>query len=126
MITLLAEAIKTSTSLKKLYLHKCKLRTEYILELFDSLKANKMVTEIKLINVHLLPAATAGLSQLLSINHNIKRLIVKDCAIDDKSMADLAHGILESPELELIDLRNNIFEDLGLKILIESLKNTGK
>jgi hypothetical protein len=41
-------------------------------------------------------------------------------------MADLALGILESPELKLIDLRSNIFEDLGLKILLESLINTGK
>lgn len=37
MVTIIAEAIRSAVSLKRLRIHSCKLRTQYILEIFDAL-----------------------------------------------------------------------------------------
>ena len=50
---------------------------------------------------------------MLIKNHNITRLTVRDCGIDDRDMVDLIKGI-KSHKLESLDLRDNIFEDDGL------------
>jgi Ran GTPase-activating protein (RanGAP) involved in mRNA processing and transport len=98
----------------------CKLRTEYHIQLYNAIKTNKTINELKLHHVHLLPKATTSLSELLISNHNITRLMVRDCGIDDREMDDLSKGI-KSHKLEHLDLRNNIFEDEGLKTLMEAL-----
>jgi len=109
-IKLIVEAIPTATKLKKVVLNKCKLRTEYHIQLYNAIKTNDTIGELKLIHVHLLPKATTSLSELLISNHNITRLMVRDCGIDDREMEDLSKGI-KSHKLEHLDLRNNIFED---------------
>ena len=116
-IKLIVEAIQSGKKLKTIVMHKCKLRTEYHIQLYNAIKTSKTIFELKLHHVHLLPKATTSLSELLISNHNITRLMVRDCGIDDREMDDLSKGI-KSHKLEHLDLRNNIFEDHGLKTLI--------
>ena len=62
------------------------------------------------------------LSDILKQNVGLKKLAVREASLDDHLIEVLSEGIRESLCLTYLDLRDNNFEEAGLRMLVEALK----
>ena len=121
-VAVLAEALKTNTTLTCLYLSDNKVYDAEVAALGKALKTNTTLTELDLSANYLSAAGAAALAEALKTNTTLTKLNLSDNDLDAAGAAALAEALKANTTLTKLNLYNNDLDAAGAAALAEALK----
>uniref|UniRef100_A0A0K0ENY3 Leucine-rich repeat-containing protein n=1 Tax=Strongyloides stercoralis TaxID=6248 RepID=A0A0K0ENY3_STRER len=89
-----------------------------------AMKISESITCLHLENVNLTGSCIKDLAHALSYNHVLKELYLGDNNLNSKDGEELYRLISRNDTIELLDLRNNLLSDEGLKYISDALNTS--
>ncbi|KAI8810191.1 ankyrin repeat-containing domain protein [Cladochytrium replicatum] len=117
----IVEVIRTSTTLKAIYLDQCSLDEEHLL-LSTALKSNSTLEKYYVADNSCNLEQIEAYAAMLKVNNGLKSFSINGNGLIDEEIKELAEALKTNTSLEEIDLSNNDFGDAGVAAVAEMLK----
>ena len=121
-VAALAEAIKTNPTLTELNLSKNVVGDDGVAALAEAIKTNSTLTELNLSTNTAGDGGVAALAEAIKTNSTLTELNLSDNYINDEGVAALAEAIKTNSTLTELNLSDNYIHDEGVAALTEAIK----
>ncbi|XP_065882868.1 uncharacterized protein [Dysidea avara] len=123
-ISRVAMALKTTSTLTKLYMENNNISNEAVDDIADILSHNTELQELKLQMRNLLPAGCLKISNTLESTSTLLKLVIINSNITSESADSIAAVLAHNSQLQELNLDGNILELKGTITVMKALANT--
>ena len=121
-VAALAKAIKKNSTLTELNLSGNTIGVEGVTALSEAIKKNSTLTELNLFGGSLHVDYVATLAEAIKTNSTLRELNLSDSGIGDDGVAALAEAIKTNSTLKELNLSYNSIDNVGVAALAEAIK----